>query len=111
MTSNIGQEEFSEKARLIGFDISETEEQKVMKDFTKAKEKIINNLSDYFSPEFINRIDRVIVFNPLDKEKIRNIVKLQLQDLRERLKTKNINLNYDVKILNYITEKVYNPEF
>lgn len=111
MTSNIWQEEFSEKARLIGFNISETEEDKIMKDFTKAKEKIVSHLSDYFSPEFINRIDKVIVFNPLDKENIKNIVKLQLQDFKERLKIKNIELAYDLKVVNFITQKVYNPEF
>jgi len=73
---------------MIGFDISQSEEEKVMKDFSKAKEKIINNLTDYFSPEFVNRIDKIIVFNPLDKENIKKIVKLQMQDFEDRLKKK-----------------------
>ena len=76
MTSNIGQEEFGSKAAQIGFDVSENEEEKIMQDYEKAKENIKNNLTDYFSPEFINRIDKVVVFNPLDKTDIKKIIKL-----------------------------------
>jgi ATP-dependent Clp protease ATP-binding subunit ClpC len=111
MTSNIWQDEFKEKASMIWFNISETEEEKVMQDFDKAREKIIWNLSEYFPTEFINRIDKIVVFNPLDKDKIKKIVKLQLDELAKRLKLKNIDLIYDIKIINSITKKVYNPEF
>ncbi len=111
MTSNVWQEEFSEKARQIGFDTNSTEEEKVMKDFQKAKEKIIGNLTDYFSPEFINRIDKILVFNPLDKTIIKNIVKLQIEELIERLSKKGFTLSYSTTVLNTIAKKVYNPEF
>jgi ATP-dependent Clp protease ATP-binding subunit ClpC len=111
MTSNVWQEEFSEKARQIGFDTNSTEEEKVMKDFQKAKEKIIGNLTDYFSPEFINRIDKILVFNPLDKTIIKNIVKLQIEELIERLSRKGFILSYSTTVLNTIAKKVYNPEF
>lgn len=111
MTSNIGQEEFSNKAAQIGFDTTETEEGKVMNDYERAKKEITKNLTEYFSPEFINRIDKVIVFNPLDKNKIRNIVKLQLELLQNRLAEKNIHISFDAKGLNFITKNVYNPEF
>nr|MDD3719930.1 ATP-dependent Clp protease ATP-binding subunit [Candidatus Gracilibacteria bacterium] len=111
LTSNIGQEEFKEKASMIGFDISDSDEEKVMKDFEKAKERITGNLSEYFPPEFINRIDKIVVFNPLDKEQIKKIVKLQLEELVARLNTKCIDLIYDTRVLNAITKKVYNPDF
>jgi ATP-dependent Clp protease ATP-binding subunit ClpA len=111
MTSNIGQQEFSDKAKQIGFDTSVTEEEKIMKDFSKAKEKIIANLDDYFSPEFINRIDKVIVFSPLDTHHIKNIIKLQLDDLSRRLAEKKFSIVYEVKLLNFIAKKVYNPDF
>lgn len=111
MTSNIWQDEFKEKASMIWFNISDTEEEKVMQDFGKAREKIIWNLSEYFPTEFINRIDKIVVFNPLDKDKIKKIVKLQLDELANRLKLKSIDLIYDIKIINSITKKVYNPEF
>ncbi|MDD3302541.1 MAG: ATP-dependent Clp protease ATP-binding subunit [Candidatus Gracilibacteria bacterium] len=111
MTSNIGQEEFKEKANMIGFDIEESEEKKVMIDFDKAKDKIIGNLQEYFPTEFVNRIDKIVVFNPLDKNQIKKIVKLQLDELGERLNEKNIILKFDAKVLNTITKKVYNPSF
>ena len=111
MTSNIWAEEFSEKAEKIGFDVSENEEEKIMEDFTKAKENIKAGLTDYFSPEFINRIDKIIVFNPLNKDNIKKIVKLRFKNLENRLQNKNIKLNYDNKIINFITKEVSNPEF
>jgi ATP-dependent Clp protease ATP-binding subunit ClpC len=83
----------------------------ILEDYFKAKEKIKNSLTDYFSPEFINRIDKVIIFNPLDKNQIKKIVLLQIKDFEERLKTKNITLNIDAKVINFITKKVYNPEY
>jgi len=111
MTSNIWQEEFKEKANMIWFDTNEDEEKKVMIDFDKAKDKIIWNLQEYFPTEFVNRIDKIVVFNPLDKNQIKKIVKLQLDELWERLNEKNIILKFDAKVLNTITKKVYNPSF
>ncbi|MFK7779642.1 MAG: ATP-dependent Clp protease ATP-binding subunit [Candidatus Gracilibacteria bacterium] len=111
MTSNIGQEEFTKKAEKIGFNVKEKEENQILNDYTKAAQNIKNNLTDYFSPEFINRIDKLIVFNPLDKNQIKKIVQLGLSNLEKRLNNKKLELQYDTKILNYITKKVYNPEF
>jgi len=111
MTSNIWQEEFTEKAEKIGFHIKEKEEDKILNDYSKAAKNIKENLTDYFSPEFINRIDKLIVFNPLDKNMIKKIVWLWLKDLEKRLNKKDLELKYDNKILNFITKKVYNPEF
>ena len=111
MTSNIWQEEFMQKAEKIGFDIKTKEEEKILTDYSQAAENIKNNLTDYFSPEFINRIDKILVFNPLDKNQIKKIVELWLKSLEERLKEKDLELKYDSKVLNYITKTVYNPEF
>jgi len=82
-----------------------------MEDFTKAKENIKASLTDYFSPEFVNRIDKVIVFNPLNKDDIKKIVKLRFENLENRLQNKKIKLSYDNKVINFITKEVYNPEF
>lgn len=111
MTSNIWQDEFTEKAVSIGFDVEDNEEDSILADYEKAWEKIKNNLTDYFSPEFVNRIDKVIVFNPLDKKEIKKIVKLQLDDLEWRLEKVGITLTYDQKVLTFITKTVYNPDF
>ena len=111
MTSNIGQEEFLEKAQKIGFSIGESEEKKIMNDYEKASDTIKWNLTEYFSPEFINRIDKIVVFQPLDKTQIKKILKLQLSNLESRLAEKNVVLHYDTKVLNFITKHVYNPEY
>lgn len=111
MTSNIWQEEFSSKAAQIGFDVTENEEEKIMKDYGKAKENIIASLPTYFSPEFINRIDKIVVFNPLDKNEIKKIVKLRIEQFEKRLNEKWYTLKYDIKVINYISKNVYNPEF
>ena len=111
MTSNIWQEEFSEKAESIWFDVKDSEEENILEDYAKAAENIKNNLTDYFSPEFVNRIDKLIVFNPLDKNKIKKIVKIWIENLKERLENKWLTLEYNSSVINFITKKVYNPTF
>ncbi len=112
MTSNIWQEEFNKEANKIWFDIDEKEEKNLEKDYEKIKENIKANITDYFSPEFINRVDKIIVFNPLDKKSISKIVDLNLTNLKNRLKElKNIDLIYDKKVINFISKLVYNPEY
>jgi ATP-dependent Clp protease ATP-binding subunit ClpA len=62
--------------------------------------------------EFLNRIDKIIVFSPLDKKSISKIVQMNLEDLSDRIKkVKNIKLVYDKKVVNHIAKEVYNPEF
>lgn len=111
MTSNIGQEEFTQKAQKIGFGIAEEKEKEILNDYDEAAKRIKENLTDYFSPEMINRIDKVIVFSPLDKNEIKKIVKLGLTDLEKRLAKNNRDFTYDNKAINFITKEVYNPQF
>lgn len=111
MTSNIWQEEFTRKAAKIWFNIWNSEEEEIIDDYKKSAEKIKQNLTDYFSPELINRIDKIIVFNPLDKNEIKKIVILWLKDLENRLKSKWFALKYDTKVINFILKNVYNPDF
>lgn len=111
MTSNIGGEEFTSKASQIGFDLSSSAEEKIIRDYEKIKEKIVGGLDEYFSPEFINRIDRVVVFNPLDKSIMKKIIVLQLELLVKRLADLGVAISYDTKALSLILKDTYNPEF
>lgn len=111
MTSNIGGEEFTSKASQIGFDVSSDTEAKIIRDYEKIKEKITGSLDEYFSPEFLNRIDRVVVFNPLDKTILKKIIVLQLDVLRKRLMELGITLQYDAKAITLMLKETYNPEF
>lgn len=111
MTSNIWWEEFNDKAVQIGFDLGEKEEEKIMRDYTEAKEKIIKNLDEYFSPEFINRIDKTVVFNPIDKKILKKIIVLQLNELVERFSQLGITMTYSPTSVSLIQKETYNPEF
>jgi ATP-dependent Clp protease ATP-binding subunit ClpA len=91
--------------------MEENVEENILEDYKKASQKIKDNLTDYFSPEFVNRIDKVIVFNPLDKINIKKIVKFQLSNLAERLEKMNYILKFDNKVINFIAKTVYNPDF
>jgi ATP-dependent Clp protease ATP-binding subunit ClpC len=111
MTSNIWWEEFNSKASQIWFNLSTSKEVKIIQDYEKIKEKVIWNLEEYFPPEFLNRIDKTIVFNPLDKKILRKIIELQLSWLQKRLEEVSLKLEYDKKSLDLINEDTYNPEY
>ena len=68
-------------------------------------------LKGFFRPEFINRLDEIIVFNALSKESIRKIVEIQLARLQKRLDDHHITLKFDDKALNWLAENGYDKEF
>lgn len=79
--------------------------------YEDRKKGVEQELKLHFKPEFLNRIDEIIIYNPLTKENIQNIVKIQLADVAKRLKEKGINLEITAKALNYISEEGYDPQF
>lgn len=111
MTSNLGSEEFNTQAQKIGFNTSTGEEAKIIADYGEIRAKVLKGLSDVFPPEFLNRIDKTVVFSPLDKKILRSIVVLQLSDLEKRLGNIGLTLTYDAKVLTYIVTETYNPEY
>jgi len=112
MTSNIWSKEFSFENREIWFDVSEkSKKPKILSKFSEIKEKVIWQLNKHFTPEFINRIDDIIVFNPLDKEILTKIIDISLAEVIERLQEKNIRLNFSEALKNFIIKEWYNPEY
>ncbi|MCF7795770.1 ATP-dependent Clp protease ATP-binding subunit [Patescibacteria group bacterium] len=101
MTSSLGIDEVSETTD-IGFPVLDEEKNKKDK-----KIELINDLSkDYFSPEFLNRIDKISIFNELSSSEIKNIVKLNLEKLKNKIyKEKNITVNYSVKVVDFLTKE------
>jgi ATP-dependent Clp protease ATP-binding subunit ClpB len=81
------------------------------KDYNEMTEKVGEILRGSFKPEFLNRIDEAIVFHNLSKEQIKEIVKIQLKNLKKRLESKNICININDDALNYIAEAGYSPDF
>jgi len=105
LTSNIGSQ-FIKSYQRIGF-INGAGEQ----NYAEVKEKIQDSLRDHFRPEFLNRLDEIIVFNPLSEEILRQIVDLQLEIIRERLTKKGIKLEITPEVMNFLSKDGYNPEY
>jgi ATP-dependent Clp protease ATP-binding subunit ClpC len=100
MTSNLGVKKFQEFGTGVGFKTSNNtyieEEQK--RDLLKKE------LQKFFAPEFLNRIDEVIVFNTLKEEEVKQIVKLEIDKLISRLQGLNYNITCDEKVLELISK-------
>lgn len=105
MTSNIG-------ADLIktggGFGFSKPNEEN---NYDKMKQTLVNEIERYFRPEFINRLDDIIVFRALNRENLEQIVDYELKKVYERLAVKDMQLEIDDKARDYLIEKGYNPDY
>ncbi|OGN89087.1 MAG: NDP-hexose 4-ketoreductase [Chloroflexi bacterium RBG_13_46_14] len=110
MTSNIGAETIR-KGSAIGF-ASRTNESKIQEmEYEKMKEKLLEELKKTFRPEFLNRIDSVMVFHSLTKEHIRKIVDLMLVNVTNQLKEKGIKLEVTNAAKDFLGEKGYDEAF
>ena len=76
-----------------------------------VQEKIDALLKQHFRPEFLNRIDEIVMFKKLDKKSISSIVKLQLERVRKRLSEKRLLIEFDEKSVEFLSEKGYDPAF
>jgi ATP-dependent Clp protease ATP-binding subunit ClpC len=107
MTSNIGARDLQDFGSGIGF--SSRAKQENMDDIMKST--IQNSLKKTFSPEFLNRLDDVIVFNSLQKEDIHKIIDISLSKLRNRLKTLGYTIDLTDKAKDFVAEKGYDPKY
>jgi len=104
MTSNIGSEHIAKMCSLGFLGEKEKEEKKFLKD------KVMEALKESFRPEFINRIDDIIIFNYLSKAEIKKIVDLELDKVEERLKKKKIKIKVSEKAKKLLAEQGFNPD-
>lgn len=110
MTSNIGLREFNEQAE-IGFNVeTPSAKEKAEKDYNNLKEKITEQLNDFFRPEFLNRIDKVIIYKPLDSQAALAIAKLQLEELKSRVAEQGYELKISDKIAALIVKLGFSPK-
>ena len=107
MTSNVGAKKVSDFGGGVGFTTNSSEEQK-----QELKKSIIQkSLKQQFNPEFLIRIDDIILFNKLDKETIGKIIEIELSKLIVRLKEKNFNIIFDKSVISRISELNTQEEF
>src|SRR6056297_2533275 len=106
MTSNVGAD-FIEKQSQLGFKTENDE----AASYENMKDNVMTQLRKTFRPEFLNRLDEIIVFHSLNKEHIKKIVDLMLEDLRDRLKEKDIELKMTEAAKSKLAEDGYDSEF
>ena len=83
----------------------------ILRDPKNAKSEVMEAIAHTFKPEFINRIDEIVVFNPLGKEEVKRIVHLQLEALSNRLEKKNIHFSWTPEVEDYCAEVGFDPSF
>ena len=108
MTSNIGAQHI-ERMEKLGF----TSNQKTSDrdNYNIAKDKVSASLKDYFRPEFLNRVDDIIIFDILSPEAIKKIVTIQVEQVAKRLTDKGITMTLSSEVFDYLAKEGYNPQY
>ncbi|MGI6609587.1 MAG: ATP-dependent Clp protease ATP-binding subunit [Limnochordia bacterium] len=106
MTSNVGAHEI-QRETTIGFRLEMDEKAS----YESMKTKVMEELRRTFRPEFLNRIDEVIVFHALNKEQLKSIVGIMTRDLQKHLKQRDVQLQFTEAAKTLLAEKGYNPEY
>lgn len=110
MTSNVGAELIKRESRL-GFNVKRDEQKAAEEQFAEVKEKLLGQLKRLFRPEFLNRVDATVVFRPLTKDQIEQIVTLELNKVQKRLGEHNIILDVTPEAKSYLAQKGYDPDY
>lgn len=116
LTSNVGSEYFKEISRL-GFEAPfekekrEAPEGEILEKTEIFKEKVMADLKETFRPEFLNRLDEIVIFNPLTRRDIGKIVDIQLEILKKKLAEKNIKISIDNSLKKHLVENGFEPEY
>lgn len=105
LTSNIGASAITEKAKSLGFTAAATDEKAAM------EANVMQALKSAFRPEFLNRLDEIIVFNRLTDADIRKIASLLLAELGERIRGIGVEIEFDPSLVAYVAEKGFDPVY
>lgn len=112
MTSNVGATKINKKNhQVLGFGTNKDKEEETKDQYDKMKESIMGELKQKFKPEFLNRIDDIIVFHPLEEYHIYEIVKLMTREVIERLKSLNIDLKMNEEAVKLIAQEGMDLEY
>jgi len=110
MTSNVGAEMIKRNTQL-GFTLRRDEDQQAEDAYQAMRDKLLEQLKKIFRPEFLNRVDAVVVFRALSKEEITQIVDLEIKKVEERLKEHDIRLETTEAARLKLADEGYDPEF
>ena len=109
MTSNIGLEELNQEAINFGF-IETKKIAKAQEKFDSTKEKVVSSLKEIMRPELINRLDKILVFRPLSFDNIKQVVEIQLNEIRDRMISRGVDITWDKKSVHALATKSHSPE-
>jgi len=104
LTSNFGTAKFKEKS--LGFNLSEVEE-----DFESKKKKLLGSLKNIFKPEFLNRLDDIIVFYPLSYNEVKQIIEILIRKMEKRLNENKLKIVLTDAAKDYLAREGYNEEY
>jgi ATP-dependent Clp protease ATP-binding subunit ClpC len=110
MTSNVGSD-LIRKNQKVGFETAQDEAKTAEGQYDRMKDRVMEEVKRVFRPEFLNRIDQSVVFHPLLADHIRQIVDLELADLRTNLHEKGMRLVATEALLDHLGEKGFDPVF
>jgi ATP-dependent Clp protease ATP-binding subunit ClpC len=105
MTSNLGARLIAERGK-VGF-----EQESGLIDYEEMKKNVTEQVKKYFTPEFLNRLDDIIVFKPLSKEAVAKIIDLHLKEINEGLKEWGIEVKLHKSFVDWLIDKYYQPEY
>ncbi|NLO92861.1 MAG: ATP-dependent Clp protease ATP-binding subunit [Clostridiaceae bacterium] len=107
MTSNVGARDIVEPKKL-GFG---AQEENAARDYEDMKKNVMEALKKTFRPEFLNRVDEIIVFHPLSRDEIKQICGLMLNETAKRMEQNNINITFTDEVKDFLAEKGYDKTF
>ncbi len=111
LTSNIGLQSFNQ-AQSIGFETHDRGQREALDQrYERLKEKVLGDVERTFRPEFINRLDKIVVFRPLDQVSVERIVDLKIEELQQRLSEQRIRIQLTAKARTKIAELGFSPEY
>lgn len=108
MTSNIGSKVIEKGGGSLGFELGENQTES---QYNRIRSLVNEELKQYFRPEFLNRLDEVIVFRQLTKDEVREIAELMLREVFERIQEKEIQLEVTERFKTRLVEEGYNPSY
>jgi ATP-dependent Clp protease ATP-binding subunit ClpC len=111
MTSNVGAQFIDKSALTMGFQYQNQETAQHAEKYKKIKDLVMDAMKKTFRPEFLNRIDEIIVFQQLTKEEIRRIVDLMAADLQSRIKSQGMELVISDECKDFLAKDGYNPTY
>jgi ATP-dependent Clp protease ATP-binding subunit ClpC len=110
MTSNVGARQLS-RQQALGFDVPQDERERLDSEYDEMRDKVLAEMKRLFKPEFLNRIDKVIVFKPLTRGDLREIVDIQIRRMAPRLEEQGIKVDITSAARELIAEEGHDPEF